>query len=42
MSRWRELLPHAEVHAIATGGHQFLIRTGADPLVAWLDATLRG
>ena len=42
MSRWEHLLPHAEAHAVASGGHQFLIRTGADPLVEWLDATLRG
>jgi len=41
MSRWEHLLPHAEAHAVASGGHQFLIRTGAAPLVEWLDATLR-
>jgi pimeloyl-ACP methyl ester carboxylesterase len=42
MERWAALLPHAERHPLATGGHQFLIRLGADELVDWLDATLRG
>jgi pimeloyl-ACP methyl ester carboxylesterase len=41
MSRWSDVFPHAEQRAIETGGHQFLIRTGADALVEWLDATLR-
>jgi pimeloyl-ACP methyl ester carboxylesterase len=41
MSRWGDVFPHAVQHRIETGGHQFLIRTGADPLVEWLDATLR-
>ncbi len=42
MSRWAELLPHASRQEISNGGHQFLIRSGAAPLVSWLDATLRG
>ena len=42
MSRWGDLLPHARRQEISNGGHQFLIRSGADPLVSWLDATLRG
>jgi pimeloyl-ACP methyl ester carboxylesterase len=41
MDRWTTLLPHAERHRLSTGGHQFLVRAGADPLEAWLDATLR-
>ena len=41
MDRWGDLLPHAERHPVASGGHQFLIRVGADDLVEWLDATLR-
>lgn len=41
MDRWGDLLPHAERHPVASGGHQFLIRVGGDDLVEWLDATLR-
>jgi pimeloyl-ACP methyl ester carboxylesterase len=41
MTRWVELLPHAERHELATGGHQFLVREGSDELVAWLDTLAR-
>jgi pimeloyl-ACP methyl ester carboxylesterase len=40
MLRWGTLLPLAERREIATGGHQFLVRIGADALVDWL-GTLR-
>jgi pimeloyl-ACP methyl ester carboxylesterase len=35
--RWATLLPHAERHELASGGHQFPIRVGADALVSWLE-----
>ncbi len=39
--RWARLLPAAERVVVPSGGHQFLLRGGDDPLVTWLDATLR-
>ena len=33
---WTRLLPHAEEHVIETGGHQFLLRTGFEPVTSWL------
>ncbi|MGZ5352827.1 MAG: alpha/beta fold hydrolase [Actinomycetota bacterium] len=38
--RWAELLPSAE-RLVGPGGHQFPLRAGLGPLVAWLDGTLR-
>jgi pimeloyl-ACP methyl ester carboxylesterase len=38
--RWASALPHAERVVVPDGGHQFLLRS-VEPLVAWLDATLR-
>jgi pimeloyl-ACP methyl ester carboxylesterase len=34
--RWRAQLPAARFERIATGGHQFLLRNGFEPVVAWL------
>jgi pimeloyl-ACP methyl ester carboxylesterase len=36
--RWLELLPKAERVSIPTGGHQFLIQSGFEPLAAWINA----
>jgi pimeloyl-ACP methyl ester carboxylesterase len=33
---WTRLLPHAEEHVIDRGGHQFLLRTGFEPVTSWL------
>lgn len=33
---WAELMPNAEHHVVAEGGHQFLLRTGFEPLASWL------
>jgi pimeloyl-ACP methyl ester carboxylesterase len=33
---WTRLLPHAEEHVIEVGGHQFLLRTGFEPVTSWL------
>jgi pimeloyl-ACP methyl ester carboxylesterase len=41
ISRWSALLPRARREELTTGGHQFLVREGADELVTWLDS-LRG
>jgi pimeloyl-ACP methyl ester carboxylesterase len=38
--RWAGLLPTAERLVVPSGGHQFLLRGGDEPIVAWLDATL--
>ncbi len=40
VGRWASLLPHAERIEVPSGGHQFLIREGFDPLARWLDATV--
>ena len=42
LSRWAELLPHAQQRIVETGGHQFLLRTGVPGLAAWLEARLPG
>lgn len=34
--RWAALLPHAERRTLDEGGHQFLLRTGFEPLARWL------
>jgi pimeloyl-ACP methyl ester carboxylesterase len=34
--RWQSLLPAAEQVIVPAGGHQFLIRTGFEPLAAWI------
>jgi pimeloyl-ACP methyl ester carboxylesterase len=34
--RWQSLLPTAEQVIVPAGGHQFLIRTGFEPLAAWI------
>lgn len=39
--RWARLLPAAERVVVSSGGHQFLLRGSDEPLVTWLDATLR-
>lgn len=36
--RWQRLLPTAEQRIVPAGGHQFLIRTGFEPLAAWINA----
>lgn len=33
---WTRVLPGAESHVLDEGGHQFLLRTGFEPLVSWL------
>ena len=33
---WVRLLPHAERHVVDEGGHQFLLRTGFEPVTGWL------
>ena len=33
---WTRLLPHAEEHVVERGGHQFLLRTGFEPVTSWL------
>jgi hypothetical protein len=33
---WTRLLPHADEHVIDSGGHQFLLRTGFEPVTSWL------
>jgi pimeloyl-ACP methyl ester carboxylesterase len=35
-ARWAEVLPHAEVRTVETGGHQFLLRDRFEPLAGWL------
>lgn len=40
--RWARLLPAAERVVVRSGGHQFLLRGGDEPLVSWLGATLSG
>ena len=40
--RWGRLLQAAERVVVPEGGHQFLLRGGDEPLVSWLDPTLRG
>jgi len=42
VERWATLLPHADRIEVPSGGHQFLIREGFEPLVRWLEATLPG
>ncbi len=33
---WARLLPHAERHVADEGGHQFLLRSGFEPVTGWL------
>ncbi len=40
VERWRAQIPQARFTQVPAGGHQFLLRTGFEPLVGWLD-TLR-
>jgi pimeloyl-ACP methyl ester carboxylesterase len=40
-ARWAGVLPAAERIVVPGGGHQFLLRGGEEPLLDWLDATLR-
>jgi len=40
ITRWAETFPNAQQRVTETGGHQFLIRSGAGPLVTWLEARL--
>jgi pimeloyl-ACP methyl ester carboxylesterase len=35
--RWATVLPHARREMVSTGGHQFPLRSGFAPVVAWLD-----
>ncbi len=41
-ARWAEVLPHAVTREVASGGHQFLLRTGFDPIADWLLALPTG
>lgn len=36
-AKWRRLLPTAEVTIVPSGGHQFLIRNGFEPLADWIN-----
>jgi pimeloyl-ACP methyl ester carboxylesterase len=36
LASWAGILPAAERHVLDRGGHQFLLRTGFEPLVGWL------
>jgi pimeloyl-ACP methyl ester carboxylesterase len=33
---WSQVLPHAERHELAVGGHQFLLRSRFEPVAGWL------
>jgi pimeloyl-ACP methyl ester carboxylesterase len=37
-AQWAGILPHAKTRAVETGGHQFLLRDGFEPVVGWLRA----
>ena len=38
LENWSRVLPHAERHELAEGGHQFLLRSGFEPVVSWLSS----
>lgn len=38
-SAWASLLPSAARVVVPSGGHQFLLRTGFDPLTTWFEGT---
>jgi pimeloyl-ACP methyl ester carboxylesterase len=40
--RWAEVLPHAEVRSVETGGHQFLLRHRFEPMAGWVRALPTG
>jgi pimeloyl-ACP methyl ester carboxylesterase len=40
-ARWAEVLPHADVRRVETGGHQFLLRDRFEPLAGWMRALPR-
>jgi surfactin synthase thioesterase subunit len=33
---WSRVMPHAERHELADGGHQFLLRSRFEPVAGWL------
>jgi pimeloyl-ACP methyl ester carboxylesterase len=35
-AEWARVFPHAERRVLDTGGHQFLLRSGFEPLATWL------
>lgn len=35
---WSQVLPHAERHELAEGGHQFLLRSRFEPVARWLSS----
>lgn len=37
LERWRQLLPNAQITIVPTGGHQFLLRNGFEPLSEWIN-----
>jgi pimeloyl-ACP methyl ester carboxylesterase len=37
LGEWQRLLPGAEIKMVPTGGHQFLLRNGFEPLADWLN-----
>lgn len=37
LREWRRLLPSAEINIVPTGGHQFLLRNGFEPLADWIN-----
>jgi pimeloyl-ACP methyl ester carboxylesterase len=39
---WSRVLPHAERHELADGGHQFLLRSRFEPIAGWLADESRG
>jgi pimeloyl-ACP methyl ester carboxylesterase len=39
---WSRVLPHAERHELPDGGHQFLLRSGFEPVAGWLADRGRG
>ncbi len=41
-ARWAAVLPHARREIVRSGGHQFPLRTGFAPVVAWLNGISPG
>jgi pimeloyl-ACP methyl ester carboxylesterase len=41
-ARWAGILPHATTRQVETGGHQFLLRDGFQPVTDWLRALAPG
>jgi pimeloyl-ACP methyl ester carboxylesterase len=38
ITRWRQHLPRADVRVVAGGGHQFLLRSGFEPVADWINS----